>query len=170
MESLPYIIALYIHIGAGIMWIGALIYIRVVLLPTLNVVAPTARGPVLIELGPRSVRFALRVAEITIVAGLVMMVLIGRVTRIEHLFTTQWGLSILLGMVGALVIYGLGRAVTAPVTLHIVETLRQIAAGEAQPDAPAYLQALADQQRRVLNLQVLIAAVVVFTMAAARFS
>ena len=64
----------------------------------------------------------------------------------------------------------MGRLITAPVTRLIVDTLQQMAAGTAREDASAYLQALADQQKRALNLQLVLAAIVVFTMALARFA
>ena len=168
----PYLnaLALYVHIGAGIVWIGVLLYIRFLLLPSVGAIPPEARGPIIIELGPRGVRFAMRAAEITLIAGVVMMFIIGRATRMEHFLTTLWGQAILAGFVGSVAIYVVGRLITAPVTRLIVDTLRQMAAGTAREDAPAYLQALTDQQKRALNLQLVLAAIVVFTMALARFS
>ena len=168
--TLIQILVLYIHIGAGIMWIGGLVYLRFILVPALTRAAPEVRGPLMVDIGPRTVRFIPRVAEITIAAGIVNLFLAGRVTRMSHFFTTQWGFAIFVGLVVALIIYVLGQAVTRPTTLRIVEILRAVAAGRAPADTPALLEALAARQRNMLSIQFALAAAVVLMMTVARFS
>ena len=166
--ALVNMLVMFIHIGAGIIWIGSLIYLRLILLPALGRAAPAVRGPLLMDLGPRTVRFILRVAEVTIVAGLINFLLMGGMVRMTA--SPVWSASISLGLVGALVIYILGQTVTRPVTMRIAETLRTIAGGEAPADAPALLEGLAARQRNVLSWQMGIGVAVVLTMAVARFS
>ena len=160
-----YILVLYIHLLGAIAWIGTIFFLRFVLVPTLNTLSPAVRGPFFLELAPRLTRFALRTAEITLAAGLVMFLLM-----LQTPHGNMWMGSIILGLIGAVGVYALGRAITIPVTMKIVETIRAIGAGTADADAPQYMQALADQQARVLNLQLLIAVIVVLLMTSARWS
>lgn len=168
--SLANIVVMYIHIGGGVFWLGSLFYLRFVLLPGLGRTPPNVRGPVIAEVGPRTVPIILRVAEITIATGIANVFLMGRITRMADFYTTAWGLSIFLGLVGALAIYILGQAVTRPVTLQIAATIRAVGAGQAPADAPALLEALAARQRNVLTVQAALGAIVVLGMAIARFS
>ena len=168
--ALVQMLVMYIHIGAAIMWIGGLAYLRFILLPALTRAAPEVRGPLMVDLGPRTVRFILRVAEITITAGIVNTFLAGKVMSMSQFFTTQWGFVIFLGFVMTLVIYILGQAVTRPTTLRIAATIRAVAAGRAPADAPALVEALAARQRNVLTVQLALGAAVVLMMAVARFS
>ena len=168
--SLVNILVMYIHIGAGIFWIGSLLYVRFILLPGLGNTPPDVRGPVIAEVGPRTIRIILRVAEVTIAAGIINVFLMGRITRMADFYTTTWGLSIFAGLVGALAIYILGQTVTRPITFKIAETVRAVGTGQGPADAPVLLAALAERQRNVLTVQVIIGVVVVLGMAIARFS
>lgn len=163
-------LVMYIHILAGIGWLGSIFYLRFLLLPALMRTPPTVRGPVIMEVGPRSVPIILRLAEVTIASGIVNVALAGRVTRMEHFFTSTWGWAIFAGLVGTLVIYIIGQAVTRPATLRVAEIARASMAGQAPPDAPALLEALATRQRQALNVQAALGALVVLEMAIARFS
>ena len=77
------ILVLFIHIGAATAWIGGIIYLRHILLPTLMALAPNVRGPVVANLGPRTVRFLLRAGEVTIAAGLVNFFLMNGMERVK---------------------------------------------------------------------------------------
>jgi len=164
------IAVMFLHIGAGIIWVGTLIYLRVLLLPVLNAAPPTVRGPVVMELGPKQVRVLLRLAELTIVTGFANIFLMGRIQKMSDFYTTAWGWSIGLGMAGAIVIYVIGQAVTAPVTHRIAAVLRSISSGQAGPEAAAAIPSLAAKQLKALNVQVVLGVLVVLTMAVARFS
>lgn len=159
---------MFAHIGAAITWIGGLAYVRFILLPALTRAAPTVRGPVFIDVGPRTVRFLLRSGEITIAAGLANFFLMGGMekARVAHV----WAGSIGLGFLGALAIYIIGQAVTGPTTMRIADTIRSVAAGSAPADAPTQLEALGQKQRKMLNIQLGIGIAVTFLMAVARFS
>ncbi len=157
---------LFLHIAGAIAWIGGLFYLRFIVLPVLMAAAPTVRGPVLVELGPRSVRMLLRVAELTIVAGVVSFFLLGGFPRMASL----WGQVLGLGFVLAVAIYIIGQVVIRPVAFQVADTIKAMAAGQAQEDAPALLMALGNKQRRAMNIQLGLAVIVVITMAIARFA
>lgn len=167
MDLIPVLVT-FAHIGAAITWIGGLAYVRFILLPALTRAAPTVRGPLVLDVGPKTVRFLLRSGEITIAAGLANFFLMGGMekARVAHL----WAGSIGLGFLGALAIYILGQAVTGPTTMRIADTVRSVIAGSAPPDAPAQLEALGQKQRKVLDIQLGLGIAVTFLMALARFA
>ncbi len=162
------VLVMFVHIGAAILWIGGLAYLRFILLPALTRAAPAVRGPLIVDVGPRTVRFLLRSAEITMAAGIVNFFLMGGMekARVAHL----WSGAIGLGLLGAVVIYVIGLAITRPTTLRIAATVQAVMAGQAPTDAPAQLEALAAKQRQVLGIQLGLGAAVTFLMALARFS
>lgn len=162
------VLVMFLHIGAGIIWIGGLAYVRFVLLPGLGRAAPNVRGPLVADVGPKTVRFLLRYGEVTIVTGLANFFLMDGLVKSR--FSMVWGGSIALGLIGAIVIYGIGQAVTRPTTQRIADTVRAVAEGRAGPDAPELLATLANRQRNVLTWQFGIGVVVVLTMAVARFA
>jgi hypothetical protein len=125
---------------------------------------------VVAEVGPRTVSYLLRMGELTIVLGLVTVLMLGRVADTGQWLSTAWGLSILAGLVGTVVIYGIGQAVTKRATLRIAATVRTVLAGNPPEGAQALLEQLAARQRKAMNVQLAIAALVVLTMAVARFS
>ncbi|MSQ28701.1 MAG: hypothetical protein EXR51_11290 [Dehalococcoidia bacterium] len=163
-------IMMLLHIGGGVIWIGGLIYLRLLVLPTLAAAAPTVRGPVLMELGPKTVRLFLRIAEVTLVTGVINIFLMGRITKMSDFYATAWGLSIGVGMAASIAIYVIGQAVTAPVTRKVAATLRSMSTGEAGPEAGAVLPGLAARQLKALNIQVALGVIAVATMAVARFA
>ena len=161
------IAVMFLHIGSAIAWIGGIVYLRHVLLPVLMQQAPNVRGPVVADLGPRSVRFLLRAGEITIATGLVNFFLMGSMEKAK--LSPVWGASITLGFFVTLAIYILGQAVTRPVTLRMAEVIRTVMAGSGGPEAPAQLEALAARQRQMLGIQLALGTFVVLLMAVARF-
>jgi len=163
-------LVLFTHMLAGILWVGGLVYVRFVLHPGLGRQQPAVRGPMVADVGPRTVGYLLRMGELTIALGIVNVFMFGRVTVMEHFVSTVWGLSITLGFLFALAIYLIGQLVTRPTTARIAETVRAVAAGTPPPDAPALLEALAARQGKALLIQVALGVAAVLTMATARFS
>lgn len=161
---------LFLHIVAAVMWVGGLAYVRFVLLPGLGRQQPGVRGPMVADIGPRTVRYLLRLGEATIFFGIVMVLVIGRVVEPSILWSTGWGLSISLGFIAAVAIYAIGMAVTKPVTTAIAATVQAVQAGNPPANAPALLEALAARQRKALTVQVVLGVVAVLTMSVARFS
>ncbi len=168
--SIGNMVIMFLHIGGGVIWIGGLIYLRFIVLPTLAAAAPAVRGPVMMELGPKTVRLFLRIAEVTLVTGVITIFLMGRTSRMSDFYGTAWGLAIGIGMVASVAIYVIGQAVTAPVTRQVAATLRAISTGQAAPDAGAGWPGLAARQLQASNVQVALAVLVLVCMAVARFA
>src|SRR3989454_4189273 len=70
MEALLRIAVQWLHVSAGVLWIGGGVYTILVQLPALLAAPPAARGPAMAQLAPRQIRYILRVAELTVATGL----------------------------------------------------------------------------------------------------
>lgn len=158
----------WLHVLAGVLWIGGGSYTLFVQLPALLAVAPQARGPVMAQLAPRQMTYILRMAEITIATGVLQIVATGRAEELIAPFGSRWAGSIVLGTVGALAIYGLIRAVVQPTTERLLGIGKRVAAGEAA--AADEVPALVARIRTIARLQIAIGFAVIFLMVLARFS
>jgi hypothetical protein len=161
------IIVQYAHVFSGILWIGGGFYTLLVQTPSVLQAPPAARGPVMAELAPRQVRYLLRVAEITIVTGILNALLTGRLVDLGEAFRTRWGVMIFLGAVLAIGLYVLIQIAVKPTVFGLLAAGRRAAAGDAAAGAEA-ASAVA-RLRRLGYVQVAIGAVIVLAMVIARF-
>ncbi|GEM_PF-1696358 len=179
---------LFLHMTAGILWVGGLTYVRFIMLPAIGRQQPQVRGPVAVDLGPATVRYLLRIGEITIALGVVNVFLFGRIARMSDFVSTTWGASITLGFIGAVTIYLVGMLVTRPATLRIAAAVQESMALRArlagltgpatdgeQAEVAASLTTLSGvldmlghQQRSALTLQVVVGVTVIAMMTVAR--
>src|SRR5256885_7727250 len=102
----------WLHVTAGVLWIGGGFYTILVQLPALLETPPAARGAVMPSLVPRQFNYILRVAEITIVTGLLNLFVSGRGQELTRL-DTRWAWAILTGIILAVGIYVASRATVA---------------------------------------------------------
>ena len=72
----------WLHVTAGVLWIGGGFYTIFVQLPALAAMPPAARGPAMAALAPRQIRYILRVAEATIGLGLINLFVSGRAQQL----------------------------------------------------------------------------------------
>lgn len=158
----------WLHVLAGVLWIGGGSYTLFVQLPALLAVAPQARGPVLAQLAPRQVTYLLRMAELTLATGVLQVVATGRAEELLAPLGSRWSGSIALGIVGALAIYGLIRAVIKPATERLLGIGQRVAAGDASAAGEA--PGLTARIRTVAQIQVTIGFTVILLMVLARFS
>jgi len=109
MDVLPRLAVQWLHVTAGVLWIGGGFYTILVQLPALLAAPPAARGAVMASLVPRQLNYILRVAEITIVTGLLNLFVSGRGQELTRL-DTRWSWAILAGILLAVGIYAATRA------------------------------------------------------------
>jgi uncharacterized membrane protein len=162
------IVVQWLHVLAGVLWIGGGSYTLFVQLPALLAVPPPQRGPVMAQLAPRQMTYLLRVAELTLATGVLQIFATGRAEELTNVFGSRWSGSIVLGIVGALAIYGLIRGVVKPATERLLGIGQRVASGDAAAanEAPA----LIDRIRTVARAQIAIGFAVIFLMVVARFS
>ena len=158
----------WLHVLAGVVWIGAGYYVTFVQLPALASMPLAARGPALLALGPRQVRWILRSAEITIASGVANLLLSGRARQLEDVFGSRWALVMAAGIVLALVLYGLARGVTKPLVERLLAVAPQAAGGDAA--AAAQVPVLRGRIQRLGLIQLAIGTAILLAMVTARYS
>lgn len=158
----------WLHVLSGVLWIGGGYYTIFVQLPALAAMPMPARGPALMELGPRQVRYILRVAELTLLTGVGNLLLSGRARQLEEPFGSRWAMVMLVGIVLAIVLYGLVRGMTKPLVERLLRVAPQAAAGDQA--AAQQVPVLRERIRRLGLIQISIGAVILFAMVMARFS
>ena len=108
MDALFRIGVQWLHVTSGVLWIGGGFYTILVQLPALTAIPPAARGPVMANLVPRQLNYIFRVAEFTILTGLLNLFASGRAQELTRL-DTRWSWAILAGIVLAVGIYAATR-------------------------------------------------------------
>src|SRR5256885_16494885 len=101
MEDLGRIVVQWAHVLSGVLWIGGGFYTNLVQLPALAAMPMPARGPALAAIGPRQVRYVLRVAEVTLATG-ILQIFVNPHGRELLTFSTRWSVAIVAGGRGAL--------------------------------------------------------------------
>src|SRR3989442_12988346 len=118
----------WLHVTAGVLWIGGGFYTILVQLPALLATPPGARGAVMPSLVPRQFNYILRVAEITIVTGLLNLFVSGRGQELTRL-DTRWSWAILTGFILAVGIYPATRATIVRWAYRMLEVGPRAAGG-----------------------------------------
>ena len=158
----------FLHVLAGILWIGGGFYTLFVQLPALLAAPPPARGPVIAQLAPRQIFYILRVAELTLVTGVLNLFASGRARELEQPLGSRWAVVILLGMVLAIGLYVLVRVTVVPWTRRMLTIGPKAAAGDAAAAAEA--GSIVARIRTVGRVQVAIGSLIILAMVLARLS
>ena len=157
----------WLHVTAGVLWIGGGFYTILVQLPALFASPAAARGGVMSNLVPRQLNYTFRVAEFTILTGLLNLFASGRAQELTRL-DTRWSWAILAGIILAVGIYAASRATFARWATRLVEIGPLAAGGDAA--AAAQMPLLADRIRRFGYFQLAVGALILLAMVTARFS
>ena len=96
-----------LHIVPGVIWVGGIIFFAFVLQPALSKTGSEHFGPVMQSLVKPMQALIHSSAWMTIIFGLAMAFRV-RDPLFDFLWSTNWGIAIVLGFVTALVGYGLG--------------------------------------------------------------
>lgn len=158
----------FLHVFAGILWIGGGFYTLLVQLPALMAAPGPARGPVMAQLAPRQIFYILRVAELTLVTGFLNLFASGRAQQLEEPLGSRWSAVILLGMLLAIGLYVLARATLVPWTKRMLTLGPKAAAGDAAAAAEA--GQIIGRIRTVGRVQVVIGTIIILAMVTARLS
>lgn len=156
----------FLHVFAAILWIGGGFYTLLVQLPGLLAAPPEARGPVMAQIGPRQVNYLLRVAELTIITGVLNAFLTGRLADVGLAAQTLWGWSMGLGAVLAIGLYVFLQTVIKPLLFRMLALGRQAREGDAA--AAAQVPALVERFRRLGYAQLAVGGFIILLMVTAR--
>ena len=156
----------YVHVFAGILWLGGGFYTLFVLLPSLGTVPPQARGPVMAAVVPRQLSYILRLAEVTIVTGIANAFLTGKLAYLAEV--PLWGIAIGVGGALTIFLYALIQTRVRPLMYDVLALGRRAAQGDS-----AAAQEIPRQQQAILRLgyvQIVAGVLIVFFMVLARFT
>ena len=158
----------FLHVFAGILWIGGGFYTLLVQLPGLMAAPPAARGPVSAQLAPRQIFYILRVAELTLVTGVLNLFASGRAQQLQDPLGQRWSIVLGLGILLAFGLYGLVRATVVPWTQRMLTLGPKAAGGDAA--AAAESGQLLTRIRTVGRIQLAIGTLIILAMVTARLS
>jgi uncharacterized membrane protein len=158
----------FLHVFAGVLWIGGGFYTLLVQLPGLMAAPPAARGPVSAQLAPRQIFYILRVAELTLVTGVLNLFASGRAQQLQDPLGQRWSIVLGLGILLAFGLYGLIRATVVPWTQRMLTLGPKAAGGDAA--AAAESGQLLNRIRTVGRIQLTIGALIILAMVTARLS
>src|SRR5437867_8591506 len=167
MEAVFRIAVQWLHVTAGVLWIGGGFYTILVQLPALLATPPAARGAIMPNLVPRQFTYIFRVAEFTILTGLLNLFASGRAQELTRL-DTRWSWAILAGIILAVGVYAMTRATIARWAYRLVEIGPLAASGDAA--AAAQMPLLGARIRRFGYIQLTIGVLILLAMVTARFS
>ena len=167
MDPLLRIGVQWLHVTAGVLWIGGGFYTILVQLPALLASPAAARGAIMPNLVPRQFTYIFRVAEFTILTGLINLFASGRAQELTRL-DTRWSWAILIGILLAVGVYAFTRATIARWAYRLVEIGPRAASGDST--AAAEMPQLAGRIRRFGYIQLLVGALIILAMVTARFS
>ena len=158
----------FLHVLAGVLWIGGGFYTLLVQLPGLMAAPPAARGPVSAQLAPRQIFYILRVAELTLVTGVLNLFASGRAQQLQDPLGQRWSIVLGLGILLAFGLYGLIRATVVPWTQRMLTLGPKAAGGDAA--AAAESGQLLTRIRTVGRIQLAIGTLIILAMVTARLS
>jgi hypothetical protein len=168
MDELFRLITQYLHVFAGILWLGGGFYTLFVQLPGVLAAPPQARGPVVAQLAPRQIRYILRVAEVTLVTGLLNVFATGRARQFEDPLGQRWTIVLGLGILLAVGLYVLVRVTVMPWTYRMLSLAPKAAGGDAE--AAAEIPRIVDRLKTIGRVQIVMGALIILAMVGARFS
>ena len=158
----------YLHVLSGVLWFGAGFYVTLVQLPALVTLPPAERVLAIAALGPRQIRYILRLAEITIGFGILNAILTGRLAPLAETLGTLWGWTIAIGAILAVGLYVLLQSGVKPAIFRVVAVARASRQGDTA--SLAELPELAQRIRTLGYVQMGVGAIIVLLMVTARFS
>ena len=168
MDDLFRITTQFLHVFAGILWIGGGFYTLLVQLPGLMAAPPAARGPVSAQLAPRQIFYILRVAELTLVTGVLNLFASGRAQQLQDPLGQRWSIVLGLGILMAFGLYILVRRTVVPWTQRMLTLGPKAAGGDAA--AAAESGQLLNRIRTVGRIQLAIGTLIILAMVTARLS
>lgn len=168
MDELFRLTTQFLHVLAGVLWIGGGFYTLFVQLPALLAAPGPARGPVMAQLAPRQIFYILRVAELTLATGVLNLFASGRARQLSEPLGSRWAVVMLLGILLAVGLYVLVRATVVPWTRRMLTLGPKAAAGDAAAAAEA--GQIIGRIRTIGRVQIVLGSLIILAMVTARLS
>ena len=166
MQALIVVLRL-LHIVAGAVWVGAVVFTAFFLMPTIAAAGPGG-GAVMRELGKRKIpQFMMSLMAITVLSGLGLMGVIA--SRSDGTwFSSPMGRVISLGAAVAIIASVYGAVVNRPVGMRMQKLGAEIQ-GQPTPAQAAEMQALQSKLLKASQIVAVLLLLAVAAMAAGRY-
>ena len=166
MQALIVVLRL-LHIVAGAVWVGAVVFTAFFLMPTIAAAGPGG-GAVMRELGKRKIpQFMMSLMAITVLSGLGLMGVIA--SRSDGTwFSSPMGRVISLGAAIAIIASVYGAVVNRPVGMRMQKLGAEIQ-GQPTPTQAAEMQALQSKLLKASQIVAVLLLLAVAAMAAGRY-
>ena len=152
-----------VHVLAAIVWVGGTAFMVLFLQPALRAVAPEVQRPAILAIGPRAVAGLKASAAIVLITGILMVLHVLGTGELDRLFNTKWGISIFLGFLSAVAMFGVGD------TFVMKSILRMKAMAMAgTPPSPEQAMRMGKQMRYGAMVALLFGILAVIAMLIAR--
>ena len=168
MASEEFIVLRIIHIVAGSFWVGASVFLALILEPTLEALGPSIKGPVMSSLGRKIGPMIGITATLTIGAGIALAFRLEATNLV--VFDSAWGVAILLGFIVSVLAFGTG-IITGLAANRMAKLGAQLQAAEGPPppELLACMAALSQRLKVAGRSSAVLTLVGVGAMASARF-
>lgn len=159
IPDLALLLVRYVHITAGALWVGGLVYAGTVVGKHLATAPPQVRGPAMARIGMPGFRLLNWLAIVTIVFGAANQGLMAMAMGEVGDALDRWHMMLGFGLILSLAMLGIGHAMVRP-------SLKRMAAfaAAATPPAPAEVQAVEKRLALASTLGVLLGAAAILTM------
>ena len=114
----------FIHVLFAIVWVGGSAFIVLFFQPTLRRLDPTLGAPVMFAVAPKATVGLLSSAGVLFLMGLLMVLNVLGLDGLGKLFSTDWGLSILIGFLMATTMLVIGLVFVAKNVFRMRATAR----------------------------------------------
>ena len=160
-----------VHVGGGIFWAGAGMFMAWFLGPAVKQAGPPG-GAVMLRLS-RGTRWNFAIsatAVLTVLSGILLYVRNGTASAWAYMMSGT-GITISLGAIVGIVALIVGGAIVGPTSAKIADLGEKMAGGDGPPSQSdaAEMGALQAKMERASNLQAILLAVSVLLMAVARY-
>ena len=152
-----------VHVLAAIVWVGGTAFMVLFLQPALCTVTPEVQRPAMLAIGPRAVAGLKASAAIVLITGILMVLHVLGTGELDRLFNTKWGVSIFLGFLPAVAMFGVG---TTFVMNNILRMKAMAVAGT--PPSPEQAMRMGKQMRYGAMVALLFGILAVIAMLIAR--
>ncbi len=165
--DLEFVVLRVIHIGFGAFWFGTAVFMAAILEPRLRELGPEVQKPLMGALMPVLNKALTAAGTITIAAG-VYILLRMKWGNLDHLYNTDWGRSIVLGLAVTVIAMGTGAA-TGAQGRQMAQLGASIEGRPPTPEEAAQLQLLSSRLRRLVRTTAVLLFIAVAAMASARW-
>lgn len=162
MNDLFRVLVQFLHVLAGVMWVGGGFYTIFVQMPAFATAPAQARGPILAQLLPKQLNYLLRAGEITVLTGILNIFASGRGREIEQYFGSPWAAGIIVGGVLGIVLLGLAHGMLKPAVRRLLELGPRAASGDTS--AAAEVGAMGERLRRIGYAQIALGLLIIAAM------